>query len=762
MRKILNKILCFTVITASVAGAAGFSACGAYNVKPLPGYVSTQDKAQSNGGFAVGKGDYVYFINGREANTADNTYGKAVKGAIMRISKSNLAARNYSAVDTVVPQIAYSGNNDAGIFVYGDYVYYSTPSTELNSDGVVQNSHLAFKSAKLDGTQANQDYFVQYSDNTIDYRYVEDNGTVYLIYVAKNENLYGTSCTNIHSVNTKTGENTLLAYNVGSYIFDKADLTNPRIYYTMTVTDFVRGTSWSDKYNQIWTVTPDGATPNEYNFDGVEDYDADKDPLYVNCGDLVFDGIGKVEGMTSSVTQFNSSEEGVASVERSAYKYTLSKYENGTLFYTRTSTQNDSVMLFAEKESSFISDNAVSAEWKPVAGNPQTAESLLGSNSSAANNYVYLYDANGDVEEVLIAGTNGLVKAVVTEDGKIPTIEDNSGRYLITKDGQATVLNVDTENKYIYYSLSGGNGYSVNRIKYDGGYYDYNGLAVTEGVNEYTSVKILDLDSASDWYKPEFIEGQILFPTETVNMTEYDYIMVCDLHLRNGEGLMTNEQIDKLNDKFEGISEEISEIDSSVYNLLPDTLRYVYYTGDKDYIDKLAKAFDELTDYTSEKYGDKYLLSEGSLEKLADFVNATGDWAEYADKISVNGKDVKANNRDYYYTLLGKMNDADAEAYLNGVRSSYLKEYPEQEKSWFEGLSTGAKVGFIVGVCLGGLLVIGGAVAVTLIVLRKRKKQLPVYKKRIKVDTTDDKNIDVYSDEARSPENDGGEDGGND
>ena len=54
------------------------------------------------------------------------------------------------------------------------------------------------------------------------------------------------------------------------------------------------------------------------------------------------------------------------------------------------------------------------------------------------------------------------------------------------------------------------------------------------------------------------------------------------------------------------------------------------------------------------------------------------------------------------------------------------------------------------------------SVAVTLIVLRKRKKQLPVYKKRIKVDTTDDKNIDVYSDEARSPENDGGEDGGND
>jgi len=48
--------------------------------------------------------------------------------------------------------------------------------------------------------------------------------------------------------------------------------------------------------------------------------------------------------------------------------------------------------------------------------------------------------------------------------------------------------------------------------------------------------------------------------------------------------------------------------------------------------------------------------------------------------------------------------------------------------------------------CVIGLLVIGGAVVLT-IVLIKRNKKLPQMKKGIKVDTTDDKSIDVYGNE---------------
>ena len=158
MRKFITKIICFAAAVIVALGIFLISACGPdYNTKTLAGDISGQ--VVSNGGFAVEKGNYIYFINGKENNTADNTFGKVEKGAIMRISKNDFANRNYSAVDTVVPLIAYSGNANAGLFIYGDYVYYTTPSTDKNSDGEIQNSHLAFRRTKLDGTGTTKNYF---------------------------------------------------------------------------------------------------------------------------------------------------------------------------------------------------------------------------------------------------------------------------------------------------------------------------------------------------------------------------------------------------------------------------------------------------------------------------------------------------------------------------------------------------------------------------------------------------------------------------
>ncbi len=748
MRKIFNKIICFTAVSVATLGIFSASACSNQNKGKLPDYVSSNNEAVSNGGFAVEKDDYVYFINGKEVNTADNTFGNVVKGAVMRISKDNLSNRNYSEVDTVVPQIAYSGNYNAGLFIYGDYVYYATPSTDKNSDGEVQNSVLAFKRTKLDGTDTTKNYFVQYPDNSIQYRYVADEeGKVYLMYVATNENLYGTSCTNLHSYNVETGENTLLAYNVDSVMFDSTDVTNTRVYYTMKVTDFVLGTT-SSNYNQIWTVEADDTTPNEYDFSDIEDYDAEENPLYVNCGTLVFDGIGKVEGMTESVTQFNSKEEGAGSVDRSAYKYTLSNYQNDTLFYTRTSTENDTAMLFTAKQ-----DDILKSDWKPVAGNPSYTDCLI-RDSSSASSYTYLFN-DGELDEVLILDSTGIIKSKV-ENGKLLTSKDNNGTFdksfNMTDDGQATLLFLDEQSHYIYYSLSGGNGYTVNRLCYDGSYGNYNGLPVETVVNDYTPIRILDLDAASDWYKPELIEGQLLFPTQTNNMTEYVYVMACDLRKDKASAeVMNNPDVDKLlNERYEGISEKIGEVDETVYENLQNALRYALYTNDADYIDTLNKAYADILDYDEEHF-----WSKQSVAKYKEFVAASesGEWSEYSDTVKVNGKDVAANKLDFYYSLLGKMNEADAEAYDTLLKTTYLQGWPEKEGTWFENLSTGAKVGFIIGVVAGGLIVIAAAVIITLVIIKKRKKKMPVYnKKRIKVDTTDDKNIDVYSDEERAPD----------
>ena len=741
MRKFFKKIIC--VLSAFVLGSGLISAVacdGVYKSSALKGDYHSGEVV-SNGGFAVQKGDFVYYINGKQTNKADNTYGKVETGAIMRISKNDLAARNYAKTETVVPEIAYSGNKDAGIFVYGDYVYYSTPSAEKNSDGEIQYSNILFKRAKLDGTEAMRGYFAKYTDNSIQYRFVEVDGVVYLLYVATGEDLYGSSHTNLHSVNTVTGDDTLLAYNVDKVMFDKTDVTNPRVYYTMKVTDFVLNKTYSN-YNQIYTVTADETTPNEYSFEGVEDYDAEEDPLYVNCGDLVLDGIGMVDGNLNA-TQFNAKEifdgTSVSALTRSPYTYTLSNYQNGTLFYTRTSTNNSTAMLFAVKE-----EGLLKAGRKPAIDSPEDYLLVDGSNAS---NYTYVFDDKNNLTGAFVSNSNGLIKAVV-EDGKLLTEVDNNKTFYLTTGGTPTIL--FTDGGYVYYSESGSgaSGNIINRLDYNGEYKDYNQMPVEEDVNDYTPVRILDLDCTSDWYKPEMFFGQIFFSTETTNMTEYSsdtanysHVMVCDI--RSGDSVMTNAQLDELNKKYEKVSEKIDEVDEETYENLKNAYRYAFYTGDGEYIDKLIAA------YVDAGEDEEKFWSKESVEKFKNYVAVKGDWADYAnDKVKVNGKEEYANRHEYYYSLLGKMTEKDAEAYDKYVKNTYLKAWPEDKESWFEGLSAGAKAGFLVGVIGGGLVLIAVCTVVTLVIIRKRKAKLPTYtKKRIKVDTTDDKSVDVYSTE---------------
>lgn len=736
MRKRFTKIICALTAVVAAFGVASVSACAdTYDSKPLKGNIFTESPAKSNGGFAVEKGDYVYFINGAEENTAQNTYGSVVKGSIMRISCDDLSARNYSKTDIVVPQIAYSGSKNAGIFVYGDYVYYSTPSTEKNSDGAVLNSNLAFKRTKLDGTDTMRGYYVQFPDASFEYRFVEVEGTVYLIYVAKSEDFFdtGASYTNIHSINCETGENTLLAYNVvsDSVVFDKTNLENPTVYYLMKVTDFKTG-STDSTYNQIYSVRADAKEGKAYDFSDIEDYDAEKDPLYVNLGTLVLDGIGKPQVMAGNVTQFNgiSADKAQETVQWSPLTYSLSCYQNGTLFYTRTSSNDSTSRLFMLEES-----ETQGQTYSPVTSNPE-ADKCISTEGSSASNFNYIFK-DGKLSSVLIADGTGLVKAEY-KDGKIANKVDNSARFYITS-SQPTIL--FTEGNYIYYSVSGGSGYTVNRVNYTGIYEDYNRYSFeSAGVTEYTPVKVLDLDCSSDWYKPEYFSGQILFATETNEMSDYNYIMACDLRTSNG-AVMTNAGISELNKKYEGIEKAISEIDEENYENLQNALRYGFYTGDSEYLDTLIKAYVDILGSDEERF-----WSKQSVEKYADFINAKGDWADYAATRTVNGESVTANKRDYYYSVVGRMTDDDGEKFVDYLRTKYLQKWPEKEGGWYENLSAGEKAGFIVGVCAGGLLIIAAAVITALVIIRKRKEELPAYtKKRIKVDTTDDKNIDVYS-----------------
>ena len=153
MSKRFTKIICTAVAAISVASMAFLPACKS-SWGGVSGEKDASAYAKSNGGFVTETKDYVYFINGKTSNTASNSFGSVLKGSVQRLKKTDLEAGNYANTQTVVPSVVYanSDNLNAGLYIYGDYIYYTKPSADRNADGEVLNGNLEFKRTKLDGT----------------------------------------------------------------------------------------------------------------------------------------------------------------------------------------------------------------------------------------------------------------------------------------------------------------------------------------------------------------------------------------------------------------------------------------------------------------------------------------------------------------------------------------------------------------------------------------------------------------------------------
>lgn len=776
MSKRFTKIICASVAVIAAFGVAASFGCGNYGGTPLgteKGEIFTDDVPQSNGGFAVKKGNYIYFVNGAESNTAENTYGKPVTGAIYRIAATDFSARNYSQAQPVAKHVIYTADTNSGIFIYGDRIYYSTPSTAKTSDGAVLNNYLEMKSTKLDGTDTLANAYVQFPSNSYQFRYVEEEGTVYLMYVATSEKLYeeGTGVTNLHSYNTKTGEDTLLAYNVSSVVFDGADKTNPRVYYTMNVRDYVTDNNYG--YNQIYTVTA-SATEDKFaekvGADKIDGWNDDKDEgdvdRYVNCGDLVLDGISKADTLIGQdnepvATVFNFDPTGEINNGAHRYTYTLKTYlKNGqkdALFYTRDDDGNGSSNLF-------MYNSADAGDLNPVTANPEQEARLL-KNGSSSNSYKYLFDGDGTLTGAIIADSDGGISVNKLVDGKFQEKVGTDDYFKIRNESTCTLLFVDGE--FVYYSVSGAvsNGYSVFRIKYTGNYLDYGKHPVSGDADDYTNVQILKVDARSDWFVPELIDGQLLFASEIdSNIHDVNYVMACDLRDESGENgaLLSNKQIEELNRQFAGIDDIINEYDNtenypvSEYANVKNAVRYAYYTGDKEYIYTLAEAVNAKLEEDADR-----IYSEKTLKEYENFLNPategnkwnTGDY-DYSATKTVNGEEIYANRREYYYSVVGEVTGSDKEALAEGYKNTYLQSMPEEE-SWWNSLSTVAKAFFIIAMCVIGLAVLCGIAVLILVLcgkkdvlnklLRRTSENGEGKRKRIKVDTTDDKDIDVYA-----------------
>ncbi len=173
MKKLLIAIISIIIMAFTLVG------CGD-SFKPVSNVEG--EVLSGNGSFAVEKGDYVYFINGQDAVTKENKFGEVEKASLVRIKTSELANPKTAKIETVIPKLLISASYKTGVFVYGDYVYYATPSNRKDKQGNVLNNQTQFYRFNLKSGKAD-DYIAIAKNNATEYRFIENNGTVYLIFV---------------------------------------------------------------------------------------------------------------------------------------------------------------------------------------------------------------------------------------------------------------------------------------------------------------------------------------------------------------------------------------------------------------------------------------------------------------------------------------------------------------------------------------------------------------------------------------------------
>ncbi len=765
MRKSTKIILATATAAALAAGTLAAAACSP-QVHSVTMPQSTT--VTSNGGFVVGVGEYYYFINGKETYTSDNTYGTPVKGALQRIKKTD-AASGTNTVETVIPSLMVAGDAGAGLFVYGDRIYYATPTNTPNLQGEIENSYLDFKSAKLDGSDIT--HLFRLESNSTPYRFVKGaDGKVYVIYASANATT--SSNFDLHSRNTEDpAKDVVLAENATGYLFNSSDPTDATVYFTMGVVDRIDtdDPDTSIAYNQIYRVEADTEdTPypvyHEWDEDWLKDHD-DKEP-YVNFGTVVADGIGS-EQFDNHKTKFTHSKTRPQS--SIGYTYSLKSFANDGIYFIRTNTSTTGSTVGASGSLYYLPETKAGTDSIAVNddGSFETV-ATAGKTDKADGAYFYI-DEKG--HHYLYADGSNIVRADVETTSGVTTTATttiargaSSPEFMFLDNASHSGDDSPVEGRdlhYLYYTGTTSNGVSVNRAVYNGitdlatGQNDYADLPYKDEDNSYfASVRILDAEHATGWYDAEVVDGLLFYANaKTYGSTAYNYISVINL---NEDGkLMDNKQIKAFNEKLEEITDGsdgvLATISADASTTLRNAIEYYFYTGDKEF----TILYDNIKE--NEDAGEDDLYEEEDLNALKAFAEGKGftynDTKELFKEGDFTDGDKSYRVYSYFVTEIGTHSDADVEA-MESYYKNFLNHYEapvEEEETGLEGW----EIALIVIACV---LAVGAGAGVGLWFLfkkRKEEKKNAPKPKRMHVDTTDDKSVDVYntdSDEAGEAE----------
>ncbi len=404
MKKTLTKIVLMIVAVCMLA--TSFIACGGTGWDNSKVTLKNWGAVKTQGGFVAETDNYIYFINGIGNSTEDNTFGTPIKGALMAADKSDL-----TKTCIVVPKIFGASDYEAGVAIYGDYVYYGTPSTDTNSAGSTANDELVFMKTKLDGSTTEK--FFSIGSLYTEYRILKGaDGDVYIVY-------YDTENTQIVSYNTTTKTSKVIIKTDAEAESESLDAYN-----------FILSDSF-DETVVLFTTTIYTQTYSE---------EAAKDPTYSRA-------TAKYNKVYAYKVGDEEAKEVLSGEGVDTKTYSITLVNNGYVFYKETVVADSSEKTFAIKLSDLYNKNINDTTNKLVKNTSYVAEKTLLINDLEN---VYTYVDSKIIKTGLLVNDNA-TKKIVAEVSSLTHILFEHGDYLyFMADGKlsrAKINNVDESNE---------------------------------------------------------------------------------------------------------------------------------------------------------------------------------------------------------------------------------------------------------------------------------------------------------------------------
>ncbi len=438
------------------------------------------DVKSGNGTFLVEKGNYLYFINGENVTTSVNDFGTPVKSSLVRVKKTELDDDLSDAnVETVVPKIMLTGTYNNGVYFYGDYVYYATPSTEKDKTGTVRSNQTEFNRLNLKDGKADSAIAIS-EDNTCQYFYAEANNKVYLFYTFT-EKVDDASENKFKVVDATNGD---VVYTSDAYsTLTFPDNGSKTVFFTKTA--YSNELEQNESFNELYAYTA-GSDKANLVLSGAGEYGLGRDGRKdLNKLQLVAER--GIQGVTISLI-------------KNTGKYVIYKIANLDSSYSSTvyygaEIDNGTFKVFGE-------------------GDNQTVAKKLGDANEILNDALTANSFYRSLEEIYYIDSDyGLIKLDYTN----PTNNDTFGAEIISselKNLSIISLSFTENNKYMYLCNTA-----------EGFYYraDLNASTI-----EAKKINALAMQTPTDFYKPRVIDDRYFIGSYS-HEAFYKYVYVIDM-----------------------------------------------------------------------------------------------------------------------------------------------------------------------------------------------------------------------------------------